>query len=248
MICGYADQSSAVIYHLGNKLIALWLKNSAREIHFTVEYQFCHELNRDQHSSSSSGEYFVILLDLLTVHPWRDQSVPLATSPKKLSIWASHSKSIWYRLRDHGSDQIASGMLFWLICSYHSVLLGTSSSGFISTVHVIWFNWRTMTRQLLVHMVISGLKYQYLICHPTVATSLYITNHYSTFIFPIISMYNIDTIIEYRWHYIPIKDMRILVWDWWPMQTVLRQKMIDDIRNCFTRQVLFDNKNKLDVC
>ncbi len=92
-----------VIYHLCNKLIALWCNSSACEIHFTIEHQFCQKLKRDHQSSPSSGEYFVILLDSLTIHPWRD----------------------------HGSDRNTSGMLLWLICSCHFVFLGTSSSGSI---------------------------------------------------------------------------------------------------------------------
>ncbi len=46
---------------------------------------------------------FDILLDSLTIRPWRD----------------------------HGSDRNGSDRLLWLICSWHSVFLGTSSSGSI---------------------------------------------------------------------------------------------------------------------
>ncbi len=72
-----------VICHHSNKLIALWCNSYVREIRFTVELHFCQKLHRDQQWSPSSGEYFIILLDLLTISPWRD----------------------------HGSDQNASGML-----------------------------------------------------------------------------------------------------------------------------------------
>ncbi len=61
-----------VIYHLGNILIALWRNQYALEIRFTVELQFCQKLDRDHLCSPSSGEYFIILLDLLTIRPWRD--------------------------------------------------------------------------------------------------------------------------------------------------------------------------------
>ncbi len=61
------------------------------------------KLQRDHHRSPLSGEYFVILLDSLTIRPWRD----------------------------HGSNGNVSGTLLWLICFCHSVFLGTSSSGFI---------------------------------------------------------------------------------------------------------------------
>ncbi len=92
-----------MIYHRGNILIALWRNSNACEICFTVEHQFCQNLQRDHHRSPLSGEYFVILLDSLTINPWRD----------------------------HGSDRNTSGTLLWLIYSCHSVFLGTSSSGFI---------------------------------------------------------------------------------------------------------------------
>ncbi len=92
-----------VIYHLGNILIALWCNSSAREIRLTVEHQFCQKLQRDHNRFPLSGEYFVILLDSLTIRPWRDQ----------------------------GSDRNASGTQMWLIGSCHSVFLGTSSSCFI---------------------------------------------------------------------------------------------------------------------
>ncbi len=68
-----------------------------------LSISFCQKLQRDHHRSPLSGEYFVILLDSLTIRPWRD----------------------------HGSDRNASGTLLWLICSCHSVFLGTSSFGFI---------------------------------------------------------------------------------------------------------------------
>ncbi len=91
------------IYHRGNILIALWRNsNNACEIRFTVEHQFCQKLLRDHHRSLLSGKYFVILLDSLTIHLWRD----------------------------HGSDRNVSGTLLWLICSCHSVFLGITSSGF----------------------------------------------------------------------------------------------------------------------
>ncbi len=57
----------------------------------------------DHHRSLLSGEYFVILLDSLTIRAWRD----------------------------HDSDRNTLGTLLWLICSCHSVFLDTSSSGFI---------------------------------------------------------------------------------------------------------------------
>ncbi len=63
-----------VIFHFGNILIALWHNRYAREIHFTVELQFCQKLYRDHLCSPSLGEYFIILLDLLTIRPWRDHS------------------------------------------------------------------------------------------------------------------------------------------------------------------------------
>ncbi len=92
-----------LIYHLGNILIALWCNSSACEIRLTVEHQFCQKFQRDHHRSPLSGEYFVILLDSLTIRPWRD----------------------------HDSDRNASGTLLWLIGSCHSVFLGTSISCFI---------------------------------------------------------------------------------------------------------------------
>ncbi len=92
-----------VIYHRGNILITLWCNSSACEIRFTVEHQFCQKLQRDHHRSPLSGEYCVILLDSLTIRPWID----------------------------HGSNRNVSGTLLWLICSCHSVFLGTSSSSFI---------------------------------------------------------------------------------------------------------------------
>ncbi len=55
------------------------------------------------HGSLPLGEYFEILLDSLTIRPWRD----------------------------HGSDRNASGMILWLICSCRSIFLGTSNSGSI---------------------------------------------------------------------------------------------------------------------
>ncbi len=63
-----------VIYHLGYILIALWHNRYAPEIRFTVELQFCQKLYRDHLCSPSSGEYFIILLDLLTIRPWRDRA------------------------------------------------------------------------------------------------------------------------------------------------------------------------------
>ncbi len=99
-----------VIYHLSNILIALWRNRNACEIRFTVEHQFCQKLQRDHHKSPLSGEYFVILLDSLTIHPWSD----------------------------HGSDRNASGMLLWLICSCYSVYLGTSSSGLIHYCYYLY--------------------------------------------------------------------------------------------------------------
>ncbi len=63
-----------VIYHLGNILIALRRNSSTREIRFTIEHQFYQKLQRDHHRSLLSGEYFVILLDSLTIRPWRDHS------------------------------------------------------------------------------------------------------------------------------------------------------------------------------
>ncbi len=98
-----------VIYHRGNILIALWRNSNAHEIHFTVEHQFCQKLQRDHHRSPFSVEYFVILLDSLTICPWRD----------------------------HGSDRNTAGTLLWLICSCHSVFLGISSSGFIYVKYMI---------------------------------------------------------------------------------------------------------------
>ncbi len=107
-----------VIYHLGNILIALWRNSSAREIRFTLEHQFCQKLQRDHHRSPLSGEYFVILHDSLTICPWRD----------------------------HGSGQNTLGTLLWLICSCHSVFLGTSSSGFIYIYNNNnWWTKMTMT-------------------------------------------------------------------------------------------------------
>ncbi len=59
-----------VIYHLGNILIALWCKRYAREIRFTVKLQFCQKLHGDHQCSPPLSEYFVILLDFLTIRPW----------------------------------------------------------------------------------------------------------------------------------------------------------------------------------
>ncbi len=112
-----------VIYQLGNILIALWRNSSACEIRFTIEHHFCQKLHRDHHRSPPSGEYFEILLDSLTICPWRDYS----------------------------NDRNASGTLLWLICSCHSVFLGTSSSGSRYTFYNSWscfstiFGYRTYT-------------------------------------------------------------------------------------------------------
>ncbi len=64
----------------------------------TVEHQFCQKLHTDHQRSLFSGKYYQILLDLLTIRPWRDHCVGQACD--------------------------------WIFFC-HSVLLGTSSSGFI---------------------------------------------------------------------------------------------------------------------
>ncbi len=72
-----------VIYHHGYILIALWRNRNSHEIRFNIEHQFCHKLHTDHQWSLFPGKYYQILLNLLTIRPWRD----------------------------HGSDRNASGTL-----------------------------------------------------------------------------------------------------------------------------------------
>ncbi len=92
-LCEINHQSQTVtpvsmFYRHSNILIAMWCNSCVHDIHFTIEHQFCQKLHRDHQWSPFSSEYFIILLDLLTIRPQRDHGSDWNASETLLNWFA----------------------------------------------------------------------------------------------------------------------------------------------------------------